>query len=137
MTAAALLMLAMLANYLPEIIVDMGGGSLAAWFVVFDNVQISALWWTVALFAERMDNESRALVLPTLAVCAYGIFEASQVAICRLAFPMDRLPPKHPEGVCGAAGVPTYDLSPLLIALCAVFLARSLPTFTDARIHRA
>ena len=137
MTAAGLLLLALLANYLPELIVHMGGGSLGAWFVVADNTQIAALWWAVALLSERMTDESRVLVLPTLAVCAYGVFEAAQVPICRLAFPMDAPPPRHPEGVCGAAGVPTFDLAPLLIAMCAVLVARTLPTLTDAQPRRA
>ena len=127
MTPAALLLLALVANYLPELIVSVGGGSLAAWFVVADNLQIAALWWAVAWFAERLPEANRALVLPTLAVCAYGIFEAVQVPICRLAFPMDVAPPKHPEGVCGAAGLPTYDLAPLLIAVCACIVAKHLP----------
>lgn len=136
MTAAALLTLALVANYLPELIVAVRGGSLAAWFFVADNVQSSALWWAVASMAERHEH-GHALLPPTLAACAYGVFESSQAAICRLAFPMDRPPPKHPEGVCGAAGVPTYELSPLLIALCAVLLARTLQGSTDAQIHRA
>lgn len=141
MTAAGLLLVALLCNYLPEVIVAVHGGSLAAWFFVADNLQTAALWWAVGSMAETLAQyeaeRARVFLLPTLAVCAYGIFEAIQAPICRLAFPMNVPPPKHPEGVCGAAGLPTYDLSPLLIALCAVILARTLQPITDARTHQA
>ena len=127
---ASLLVVALM-YYAPEVIVSLAGGSLAAWFLVVSHVQTAALWWIVGQMAERGP-----FLLATQAVCTYGIFEAAQTPICRLVFPMDRPPPKHPEGVCGAAGLPTYDLAPLLIALCAVLVARHLSSFTDARIYR-
>jgi len=128
---ASLLIVALM-YYAPEVIVALAGGSLAAWFLVVTNVQTASLWWLLGTMAERT-----AFLLPTQAICTYGIFEAIQTPICRLAFAMDRPPPKHPEGVCGAAGLPTYDLAPLLIAMCAVLLARHLSSFTDARTYQA
>lgn len=138
---AYLLIVALLCNYAPEVLVSIGAGTLAAWFVVFDGVQIACLWWAIGIMTEMLatldHSKLHAFVQPTLAVCCYGIFEAIQTPICRLSFPMSVAPPRHPEGVCGAAGLPTYQLSPLLIALCAVAIARTLPGLTGAQTHRA
>jgi hypothetical protein len=131
-----MLTVALLANYLPEVLVRFGFGTLPAWFVFARNLQAAALWWLLGRMIEALSDARRDLApyrLPGLAVCSYGIFEAAQVPACRLAFPMDRAPPVHPEGVCGAAGLPTYDVAPVLMALCAVLVARALPTFTEAR----
>ena len=86
MTPAALLLLALVANYLPELIVSVGGGSLAAWFVVADNLQIAALWWAAAWFAERLPEANRALVLPSglaLDWLRWRMGQASSKAQCR------------------------------------------------------
>lgn len=126
---AWLLIVAIACNFLPAIIADITGHSLAAWFFVADNLQLACLWWVAAVLFERLADRDHALSaykMPTLAVCAYGVFEAIQNPICRLVFPMNAPPPKHADGICAAAGMPTYDLSPLLIALCAVALASTL-----------
>ncbi len=140
MPVAAMLVVVLLCNYAPEILAGVGLGTLAAWFVVARGLQAAALWWIVGRVIEALSDARRDLApyrLPGLAVCSYGIFEAAQVPACRLVFPMDRAPPAHPEGVCGAAGLPTYDVAPLLIAFCAVLVARTLSTFTDARPRKA
>lgn len=126
---AGLIIVALLCNFIPEVIAQALGHSVAAWWFIADNVQIACLWWAVAVMAEKfakLDTSFAAYLIPTLAVCAYGVFEAVQGPICRLAFPMTTAPPKHPDGLCAAAGVPTYDLSPLLIALCGVAFASAL-----------
>lgn len=127
MLPAILLIIAVVANYAPEILVALGLGSLGAWFVIAKGAQLTALWWIVGKLAEAVVQhrpDHRPYLMPTQAVCTYGIFEAAQVPICRLVFPMDQPPPPHPEGVCGAAGLPTYHVAPLLISLCAVAVAR-------------
>ena len=129
MPVAAMLVVVLLCNYAPEILAGAGLGTLAAWFVVARGLQAAALWWIVGRLIEALSDARRDLApyrLPGLAVCSYGVFEAAQVPACRLAFPMDRAPPVHPEGMCGAAGLPTYDLAPVLMALCAVVVASSV-----------
>lgn len=126
MPVAAMLVVVLLANYLPEVMAGAGLGTLAAWFVVARGLQAAALWWIVGRLVEALSDARRDLVpyrQPGLIVCSYGIFEAIQVPICRLAFPMDRAPPQHPEGLTGAAGLPTYQVAPLLMMLCAVAVA--------------
>jgi hypothetical protein len=44
---ASLLLVALLCNYVPEVAVALHLGTLAAWFVVADNLQLAALWWAV------------------------------------------------------------------------------------------
>ena len=40
---------------------------------------------------------------------------------------MDRAPVvKQPYGLCEAAGIPVYDFSPILIAICALVLSSAL-----------
>lgn len=139
MLPAVLLAVVLLANYAPEVMSGFGFGTLAAWFVVWDNAQLAALWWIVGKMAEVLAQqlpEHRPYLVPTLAVCSYGIFEAAQVPICRFAFPMYQPPPAHPEGICGAAGVPTYDLAPVLIAMCAVLVSRTLSELPGAKTSK-
>lgn len=127
--SAGLLIVALLCNFVPELIAQALGHSVAGWWFIADNVQIACLWWLAGVMAEklaRLDASFAGYLIPTLAVCAYGVFEAIQAPICRLAFPMTAAPPRHPEGLCAAAGVPTYELSPLIIALCGVAFASAL-----------
>jgi len=123
---AAMLVVVLLCNYAPEILAGAGLGTLAAWFVVARGLQAAALWWIVGRMIEALSDARRDLVpyrSPGLIVCSYGVFEAIQVPLCRLVFPMDRAPPQHPEGLTGAAGLPTYQIAPLLMMLCAVAVA--------------
>ena len=135
---AWLLIVAVACNFLPAIVATSLGHSLAAWFFVADNVQLACLWWVAGVMFEKLamlDTSLEPYRIPTLAVSAYGVFEAIQNPICRLVFPMDAPAPRHPEGICAAAGMPTYDLSPLLIALCAVALTVNLQRLVGYRTN--
>lgn len=112
MTAALLLLVAGV-HFLPDwLLPAMLGGTRAAWFYVTTGAEAAALW---ALAFVLLRN------FPARAVSAWGLFEALQRPVCRLAFPMDA-PPKLPEGqnLCDAAfGVPMS----LLSVVAALFLA--------------
>jgi len=140
MMPAGLLIIAALSNFLPGIFAEFGG-TVKAWEYVFTGVELTALWLLAGSVCELLAHhvpKFNGWGLPMLSVCAYGAFEASQRPVCRLMFPMDAPPAiKHPDGLCAAAGIQTYELSPLLIALCAVILARTLPRLTGAQTYQA
>ena len=120
----ALLLLAVGVNLLPEPIAAMSGGSIKAWEFVAGGIEAAALWWAVAALYERQRGP---WLLPVQVVCAYGMFESLLRPSCRLMFPMDRAPViKQPYGLCEAAGIPAYDFTPILIALCALVLSSAL-----------
>jgi len=111
MTAALLLLLAGV-HFLPDVLPAMIGGTRSAWVYVTSGAEAAVLW---ALAFVMMRNFS------ARCVAAWGLFEALQRPVCRLAFPMDA-PPSLPEGsnLCDAAfGLPMSALS----VLCALFLA--------------
>ena len=127
MSLPVLLIVAILGEFAPEIIADISGDSIRAWEFVATGSTMAVLWMACGAYIERepADNPTR---LPMLALCAYGAFEAVQMPACRLMFPMDRAPQIiNPDGLCAAAGIPTYELSPLRVALLACLIARQLP----------
>lgn len=106
------LCLAVAAYFSPEVAASVFGGTHAAWTYVMAGAESAALWAAL--------GTSTSSLLVRL-VATWGVFEASQRPICRLAFPMDRAP-NLPEGVnlCDAAlGVPMSWVS----VFAALFLA--------------
>ena len=120
--AASLLLTAAVANIAP----DAMQGSPAAWEYVFQGVETTALWLTVAVMLPRA---KRALWWAGLCVCAYGVFESIQRPICRLAFPMTS-PPPGGGYLCDMAGVSTSALSMLAVCLVAAAVSH-LSTYQD------
>lgn len=111
MTAALLLLLAGV-HFLPDVLPVFVGGTRSAWVYVTSGAEAAALW---ALAFVLMRN------FAVRCVAAWGLFEAIQRPLCRLAFPMNE-PPKIADGqnLCDAAfGLPMSALS----VLCALFLA--------------
>lgn len=104
MTPALLLAVAAAAVILPEHMAAWLGGSHAAWAYVLSGVEAAALWCALGVVC------THALVR---AVCLWGVFEAAQRPVCRLAFPMDKPPPLQPgQSLCDAAlGVPMSAVS--------------------------
>lgn len=108
----ALLCVAALAYFLPEVMPHLVGGSRGAWEYVTYGGEAAVLWG-LALVMLR-DWYARA-------VAAWGLFEALQRPLCRLAFPMDR-PPQVEKGqsLCDVAlGLPMSAVS----VVAALFLA--------------
>ena len=127
MSLPVLLIVAILGTFAPEIIADLTGDSIRAWEFVATGSTMAVLWMACGAYIER-EPVSSPTRLPMLALCAYGAFEAVQMPVCRLMFPMDRAPKiVHPDGLCAAAGIQTYELSPLLVSLLACLIARHLP----------
>ena len=127
MSLPVLLIVAILGEFAPEIIADLTGDSIRAWEFVATGSTMAVLWMACGAYVERepADSPSR---LPMLALCAYGAFEAVQMPVCRLMFPFDRAPQFiQPDGLCAAAGIPTYELSPVLVSLLACLIAHNLP----------
>lgn len=131
MTLPALLVVAVAANFAPEIISGWTGTSIKAWEYVANGAALAALWTICGAYVER-EPASNTMRVPMMAICAYGAFEAAQRPACRLLFPMDRAPVIiSPDGLCAAAGIPTYWLSPVLIGLLACLIAARLPVKVD------
>lgn len=118
----ALLLIAALSNFAPALIAGVSGGSVRAWEYVFTGLESAALWWLAACLLNRTQRWSMA----GLCVCLYGLFESIQRPVCRLAFPMDKAPDIGNASLCTAAGMQTFELSPMLIALCAFSLSVNL-----------
>lgn len=116
-----LLCLAVAAYFSPEVAASAFGGTRAAWTYVLSGVEAASLWAALGVTTSS---------LLVRCVATWGVFEASQRPICRLAFPMDRAP-KLPEGVnlCDAAmGIPMSLVSvgaALFLAALAQEVARA------------
>lgn len=110
--SAALLLAAAAAYFLPEVLPTLVGGTASAWAYVTTGMEAAFLWALAFLLVRRFECRL---------IAAWGLFEALQRPVCRLAFPMDH-PPHLAEGqnLCDAAfGLPLSALSVLL----ALFLA--------------
>jgi hypothetical protein len=112
MTAGLLLLVLFgLANYGPELVASVLGGSVKAWDYVLQGTQSAALWVTLASFMPQ---------IVARASCALGAFEAMQRPVCRAMFPMDKPPQTGDLTLCEAAiGLPAAWIS----ALAALFVA--------------
>lgn len=112
MTAGWLALLA-LAHLLPEHLARLLSQSQAAWEYVLFAVEVAALWLFVGASTRLIAMQAAA---------AWGAMEGAQRATCRLAFPMDRPPPKVPGvNLCDLAlGVPAswFSLAAALFAAC-------------------
>ena len=107
----ALLMLFGLANYGPELVAWVTGGSAKAWDFVLQGVQSAALWTLIAGCIPHVLAR---------ATCALGAFEAMQRPVCRVMFPMDRPPQTGAMNLCEVAiGMPVAWIN----ALAALFVA--------------
>lgn len=124
-----LLLLAAACIFLPELLPLVAGGSVAAWFYVFSGIEAAALW---AIAAALLASHTGHVLTVGRAVCAWASFEALQRPMCRLPFPMDRPPPKPPEGknLCDVVtGLPMSWVS----VVAALFLAALVQEFERAR----
>lgn len=126
----ALLLLAALCNLAPEYVAAATGWSIAATEYVTYGVEAAALWWCAAwLLGSLAAHETwlRRWLRPSQLLCCYGMWEALQRPACRLVFPMDAPPKiKHPDGLCAAAGIPTYHLSPYVLLLIVLVFGHAL-----------
>jgi hypothetical protein len=94
--------------------------SQAAWESAMYGLEAALLW-----LAARRIVFGR---VPVQAVAAYGAMEGAQRAACRLAFPMDRPPPKlNPgENLCDrASGMPASWASLMAASLVVMQIAGS------------
>lgn len=119
MNAVWLMFSAALAHLAPEHIASAMEHSQAAWESALYGLEAALLW--LALGAS-------VAVIPVQAVAAYGAMEGAQRAACRLAFPMDRPPPKlNPgENLCDrASGMPASWASLMAASLVVMQIAGS------------
>lgn len=116
--SAALLALAVLAYFAPELLARLGAGSVSAWEFVFYGTEAAALWALAFVML-------RGFVVRC--VCAWGLFEAMQRPMCRLAFPMDRKPElAQGQTLCDAAfDLPMSAIS-VVMALCLAALVQEV-----------
>lgn len=106
MMTLALLVVAVGVYFAPEVLPIVFGGTRGAWEYVATGAEAAFLWSVVFFFVNRFEAR---------AVAAWGVFEALQRPVCRLAFPMDRAPHLDSgQNLCDAAfGVPMSALSVL------------------------
>lgn len=100
----ALLVLAVAVYFGPEVLPALFGGTRGAWEYVMNGFESSFLWAAVFVFVPKFEAR---------AIAAWGLFEALQRPVCRLAFPMDRAPDLNGAlSLCDAAfAVPMSALS--------------------------
>ena len=115
---AALLLAAAAAYFLPEVLPALLGGTQAAWAYVTAGMEAAFLWALAFMLVRRLECRL---------IAAWGLFEALQRPVCRLAFPMDHAP-RIGEGqnLCDAAfGLPMSALS-VLMALFLVAIVQEV-----------
>lgn len=100
----AFLVVAALVYFGPEAMSHLAGGTKQAWEVVFYGGEAAFLWTVVFAFVPTYTAR---------AVAAWGVLEALQRPVCRLAFPMDHAPDiGTAANLCDAAfGLPMSALS--------------------------
>lgn len=117
MNSAWLMVVAVMAHLAPEHVARALDHSQAAWESAMYGLEAAVLWLAVgAVFSS----------VPVQAVAAYGAMEGAQRAACRLAFPMDRPPPKlgPGENLCDrASGMPASWASLMAASLVVMQLA--------------
>jgi hypothetical protein len=123
MNAAALLLLAGIAHLAPEHMATLLGHSVKAWELVARGVEGLALW---ALVGSLMRS------WPVWLVAGYCMLESAQMAVCRLAQPMDKAPIlKAGEDLCTAAGWGVGYFSPVVLSAIAFAVAVKTTTCKD------
>lgn len=87
-----------------------------ALFYIGQGAKGCALFITIALLAPR-----RLSSMPLYAVCAWGLLEDSQVAVCRLALGVENTPaPVQWAGLCSElTSLPLYVVGLLVGLICA------------------
>lgn len=125
MIPGLLLLLLAAVHFLPDVLPSLVGGSRAAWAYVTSGTEAAALWGLAFVLMRHFAAR---------AVAAWGLFEALQRPVCRLAFPMDRKPDLSGEqNLCDAAfGLPMSLLS-VLFALLLAALLQEVQRAADAR----
>lgn len=109
---AALLLLAAVAHLAPESVAEHYGHSVKAWEYVARGVEGMALWALAATHAKKS--------LALAAICAYGLWESAQMAVCRAAHPMTHAPVlPDGQGLCTAAGWAMGYFAPAIISAVA------------------
>jgi hypothetical protein len=105
----------LIASFYPDAL-----ASAKAWASVLRAVEAVALYFIVLALAPVKPWIVRKAVA---CACAWGAFESAQIAVCRLAFPMNRPPPEVSQytGLCDkVTGLPVYMLTVSLVLLVAV-----------------
>lgn len=104
MSPTALLILAAVASFGPALLSAALGGTEAAWAYVCSGLESALLWSFVG---------ATATAVTARAIAAWGLFEGSERAACRLHFPMDHPVSLLPgQSLCDAAfGLPMTWLS--------------------------
>jgi hypothetical protein len=112
MNTGAFVALAASAHLVPEHLARLLRHSQAAWEAVLFAVEVAVLWLWVGA-------SSRLIALQ--AAATWGAMESAQRGACRLAFPMDRPPPKvQGQNLCDiATGLPVSWVS----VVAALFVA--------------
>lgn len=126
---AWLLLLACMAAFLPELMASIAGGTVSAWFYAMSGLEAAALWATSAVLVSETKGP---FSFGAKAICAWGAFEAIQRPMCRLMYPMDRPPPKPPDGknLCDVVtGLPMSWVA----VLAALFLAALVQEFSNVK----
>lgn len=107
-----LIVLAAVVHLAPLHIAALLRQSQAAWEYVGQGLESAVLWLIVAAM-------SRGIAMQ--AVAAWGATEGAMRATCRLAFPMDKAPPKVPgQNLCDIATGHPATLVSLVLAAAAV-----------------
>lgn len=128
---AGLLAVAVGAAFLPELMPYLTGGSVAAWAYVMGGIEAWALWVVVGLLVASTPARQHAITTARC-ICGWGAFEAIQRPACRLAYPMDRAPPRPADGsnLCDmATGLPMSWVS----VVAALALASLVQEYERAR----
>lgn len=115
MNPGGLVVVAAAAHLAPLHIASLLQDSHAAWEYVMFGLEAMFLWLAVA---------SMTTVFAIQAAAIWGATEGAMRATCRLAFPMDRPPPKVPgQNLCDiATGLPASLLTLILAAAAVVVI---------------
>lgn len=106
---------ALIADFYPDML-----SAAKSWASVLRAIEATALYLTVWHLVPLKSTATR---LAAGAACAWGAVESMQIAVCRLAYPMDRPPPEVGQfaGLCDrVTGWPVYMITITVVLLVAV-----------------
>jgi len=106
---------ALIADFYPDML-----PAAKAWASVLRALEAATLYLVVWRLVPLKPATAR---LAVGAACAWGAIESMQIAVCRLAYPMDRPPPEVGQfaGLCDkVTGWPIYMITITIVILVAV-----------------
>lgn len=115
-----LLVLVVITHYGYDLVASDSLASAKAWASVLRAIEALALYLIVM---SLMPAKPWIVRKAAACACAWGAFESAQIAVCRLAFPMDRPPPEVSSysGLCDkVTGLPIYLLTVSIVLLVAL-----------------